>query len=291
MAKNTSDEDTKDIDLEGDDDGVGKRSEADIEGRKADGADDDGEQDRDADDTGDAKSDDAVGFRKRLAKLTAQRNDARQKAADREVLAARVRAYEQRELDQVTKQEKERSKTPEAMKAEERRQAIREMLEEGIGRGALDDIAELRAERQTTKEAYAHQGISYLKSELEDHGIVITDNAMLRWERAVGSELAEDASLHAAFRRPGSQQAAIQEAFKRVRDGLANPAIEQQGGKPLERIERNRQAVLGSGSRDSIAEPTHDPKPPKNLSGRALQEWWATQRDKLWAELNAADRA
>lgn len=290
MARNTSDDGLKDTDLEGDVDDVSERSEAEIEGHKADGADDDGEEHRAADDTGDAKSDDTAGFRKRLAKLTAQRNDARQKAADREVLAARVRAYEQRELAEVAKQEKERSRTPEAMRAEERRQAIREMLEEGLGRGALDDIKELRVERQTTKEAYALQGISYLKSELEDHGIAIDDTALVRWERAVGSELAEDATLHAAFRRPGSQQAAIQEAFKRVRDGLVNPAIKQQTGKPLERIERNRQAVLGSGSRDSIAEPEHDPKPPKNLTGRPLQEWWDAQRDKLWAELNAADR-
>ena len=287
MSKYT-DSDTKETTRDGSFDGESTRSETEIEGHKADDTQDEGEEQRDADASGDADTRESVGFRKRLAKLTAQRNEARDKASDRDALAARIRAYEQRELEHKQQQDAVQRATPDAQKREERRQAIRELLEDGLGRGALDDIAELRAERQTTRESYALQGISFLKSELEDHGILVDDTAVTRWERAVGSELAEDPALHAAYQRPGSQQRAIQEGFKRVRDGLVTPTLKQQGGKPLERIERNRQAVLGSGSRDSIVEPEHDPKPPSNLTGRPLQEWWDTQRDKLWAQLNAS---
>jgi len=291
MARNTDDDGIKDTDREGGDDDASERSEAEIEGRKTEDASEDSDEQRDADDTGDADSKDSAGYRKRIAKLTAQRNEARSKAQERDALVARVRAYEQRELDLVEQQRKEKAATPEGQKAAERRQAIREALEEGMGPGTLDDIAELRAERQSRRESYALQGISYLRSELEDHGLAVDETSLVRWERAVGSELAEDATLHGAFRRPASQQAAIQEAFKRVRDGLANPAIKQQGGKPLERIDRNRQAVLGSGSRNTgVTEPDHDPKPPKGLTGRPLQEWWDGQRDKLWAQLTADDR-
>lgn len=291
MARNTDDDGLRDADLDGGDADVSGRSEAEIEGHKAEDAREDSEEQREADDTGDADSRDSAGYRKRIAKLTAQRNEARAKAQERDVLAARVRAFEQRELDRVEKERAEARATPEGQKAAERRQAIREALEEGMGPGTLEDIAELRAERQARREQYALQGISYLRSEMEDHGLVVDDESLLRWERSVGSELAEDPTLHGAFRRPASQQSAIQEAFKRVRDGLANPAIKQQGGRPLERIDRNRQAVLGSGSRnEGVALPEHDPKPPKGLTGRPLQEWWDGQRDKLWAQLTADDR-
>lgn len=266
-----------------------ERSESEVEGLEATET-DEADSERDADDTGDnadpAKA--VVGLKKRIAKLTAQRNSGRAALQERDALKARVAAYEKRERDEETKRRDAASRTPAAQKEAQERARVQSAIEFGLGDGSVDEWQEMREERQLRKEQYAMQGISYLKSEMEDHGIALTDDQVVRWERAVGSEMAEDTQLHNAFRRPSTQQAAIQEAFKRVRDGLVNPVATQQGGKPLARIERNRQAVLGSPGRGAVEgapEPEYDPKPPKELKGRALEEWWAADRDKLWKQL------
>ena len=292
MAKYT-DEDTT---LEGRETGesVSERSESEVEGLSTETETTAGE--RAADDTGDdpdpVKA--VAGLKKRLAKLTAQRNEARAAAQERDALRARIAAYEQRERDAEEARRERQRNTPAGRKAEEDRAAVRRAIDAGYGDGASEEFDEFRAERQLRKEQYALQGVSYLKSELSDHDLPTDEQTLVRWERAVGSEIAEDPELHAAFRRPATQQAAIQEAFQRARDGLVNPALKNQGAKPLARIERNRQAVLGSnrgGPVQDAPEPEYNPQPPKDLKGRDLEAWWADQRDKLWDQLSKREAA
>lgn len=280
--------------------GVSERSEREIEaGADGPGKTTEGDDATDADEAlealGEADPKRAVaGLRKRLAKLTAQRNSARADAAERNALAARVKAYEKRERDEAAREQEAKRNTPEGQKAEERRAAVRRTIDEAYGPGASEYLDEIREERQHRAEAYARDGISFLRSELEDHGIAVTDETLVRYERAVGSEMAEDATLLAQFRRPATQKVAIQEAFARVRDGIVNPVLKQSGAKALARIDRNREAVLGSGGRAaSLAgtpEPDRDLSPPKDFKGN-LDDYWREVKEKEWKRLSAEERA
>jgi len=277
--------------------GVSERSEREVEaaaGSELDDDDEEGKEQRAADDTGDADPAKAVvGLRKRLAKLTAQRNQARDRAAERDALADKVAAYEKRERDAEEMLEAARRRTPEGQKAEERRRAVRDTIDEAYP-GASDYLDSVQEERHLRIAKYAQDGISYLKSELADHGIEATPETTIRYERAVGSEMAEDPELLAAYKHPATQKDAIVEAFSRVRDGIVNPVLKQRGAKALARIERNREAVLGSGDRGAMSgtpEPEFDLKPPKGLQGRELDEWWATAREKYWQKLTAQEGA
>jgi hypothetical protein len=236
-----------------------------------------------------------VGLKKRLAKLTAQRNTARAEAAQRNADAAELAAYKKRERDAKDAMEAARRRTPEAQKAEERRAAIREALDEAYGPGTSDGLDEARANVTLQREKHAQDGISYLTNELKDHGITVDESTLVRWERAVGSELQEDPELLAAFRRPSTQKRAIETAFERVRDGLANPVLKQQGAKPLARIQRNREAVLGGGTNRGALAGTPEPEVDyttgaKGLKGRALEEYWSGVKEKEWARLAASER-
>lgn len=270
--------------------GGSERSEAELEGREATGEKGTDDQ-RDADDTGESGSK-KPGFEKRIAKLSAQRREA---AQERDALKARVAAYEKKEREAAEAADAAKRRTPEGLKAEERRQAVRNTIDEAYGHGTSDFLEGQRVEAQLQKEQYAMNGISFLKTELEDHGLAVDDRMLVRWEHAVGSELAEDRELLAAFKRPATQRAAIQEAFNRVRDGLVNSTSKQLGGKPLERIERNRSAVLGGRTPAGAAESQPFPdnyvaKPPKNATPQQAQEFWNEHRDKLWKKLqNGAD--
>jgi hypothetical protein len=128
---------------------------------------------------------------------------------------------------------------------------------------------------------------------MEDYGIPVSDRTLVSYEKAVGSELQEDAELLAAFKRPSSQKEAIAEAMKRVVDGVANPILKQRGADPLKRIERNRNAVLGSARSQSGAEEgspypeNYTAKPPKNATPAEAEEFWRSHRDKMWEKLNA----
>ena len=275
---------------------IEQRSETEIEGVEAGSGDEGGEGEGEDDGgEGDVPSGAPKGFKKRIAKLTAQRNAERK---EREALAARLAAFEAKERKAEEDRRATEAATPEGLKASERRKAIREAIDEAYGPGTSDFIerekTESVQERNARREEYALKGVSYLQNELEDHGIDVTDERLVRWERAIGSELQEDAALHAMFLKPATQKDAIAEAFKRVRDGLANPAIEQQGGKPLARIERNRSAVLGSGrgpngGTEGIPIPDgYVAKPPKDLTGEALTAWWKNHGENMWEKLRTA---
>lgn len=283
--------------------GVSDRSERQIEAG-ADGADESkvGEDDsRDADEALDALAEAdpkraVVGLRKRMAKLTAQRNAARAEAEGRNADRARLAAYEAKERDaEKAKKDAERN-TPQGQEAEKRRAAVRDTIDETYGPGTSDYLERRRGEEserdEQAREEFAMQCASHLRSELEDHGIKTDKATLIRWERAVGSELAEDAELLAAVRRPTSRKEAIAEAVDRVRNGLVNPILTDRGAKPLERIQRNREAVLGGGSsRGTMAEtdePAFDLTPPKGLHGRDLENWWDAARDKYREQLLSA---
>lgn len=285
--------------------GVSERSESEIEAG-ADGAGESTTQDdsADADEALEALAEAdpkraVVGLKKRLAKLTAQRNSARAEASERKALEARVAAYEKRERDEEEARKRAARATPEGQKAEERRRAVRETLDEAFYPGyseqqATAALAQREAE-QRANDHHAMQGISYLRSELEDHDIKVDDETLIRWERAVSSELAEDAELRAEYRAASTQKKAIQDAFERVRDGLANPILKDRGAKPLARIERNREAVLGGGrNAGAVAEapePKFDLTPPKGLTGRDLEIWWDQAREKAWKQLTNQESA
>lgn len=292
FGKNTSDEDT-DLERDAEGDGVDNKSEAEIEGLEAGSEDTEGQ--RDADDTGDGAPEKLpVGVKKRFAKMSAQK---RKLEGERDVLAARLSAYEAKEREKEDRRKAAEARTPEGQESAQRKTQIRNALDETYGQGYSDwverDRAEREQERQLQKEQYALNGISFLKSELQDHGLAVDDKTIVRWEHAVGSELAEDPELLAAFKRPATQGDAIAEAFNRVRDGLANPAIKQQGGKPLARIERNRAALLGSGRTQGGADEgspypdDYTAKPPKGATGQQLEEFWSNHREQMWKKLNA----
>lgn len=235
-----------------------------------------------------------VGLKKRLAKLTSQRNAAREAQSERDTLKTKLAEYERRDQEALRKREEAKRRTPEGQEAEARRRAVRETIDETYGLGTSELLEEQRSERRLAKEGYAQQGISYLRSELEDHGIPVTPETLIRYERAVGSEMAEDANLLAAFRRPGSQKDAIAEAFNRVRDGVINPVLKTQGAKALARIERNRSAVLGGGANSGavagIPEPEVDyTAGAKGLRGRALEDYWSGVKDKEWKRLSTLE--
>lgn len=289
MGRETeTDDETLDTEREaGVGEGGSERSEDELEGREAKGE-KETDEDRDADETGESGSKKS-GFEKRIAKLSAQRREA---TRERDALAARVAAYEKKERDAAAAADAAKRRTPEGLKLEERRQAVRNTIDETYGPGTSDILEEQRQERQLQKEQYAMNGITFLKAELEDHGLKVDDKMLVRWEHAVGSELAEDPQLLAAFKRPATQKAAIEEAVNRVRDGLVNETNRQLGGKMLERIERNRNAVLGGRTPAGAAESQPLPdnyvaKPPKNATPAQLEEFWSNHRDQLWKKLQA----
>jgi len=279
--------------------GVSGRSESEIEagaeGAGESKADESGEGDEILDALAEADPKRAVvGLKKRLAKLTDQRNRARAEAQERKALETQLEAYKKRDRDAEAARRAADRATPEAQKAEERRQAIREAIDDTYGPGTSLILESQHEEQQRQKEAYGQNAIGFLKSELEDHGINVTTDTLIRWERAIGSEIQEDPELWARYRRPATLKDAIKDAVERVRDGLANPILKQRGAKPLERITRNREAVLGGGpNRGTVAEveePVFDKQPPKDLKGRDLEDWWARERDAYRARLLAADR-
>lgn len=284
INKNTDDET---LDLERDaqgDEGVSERSESEIEGRDAAST-------RDADDTGDeGEGRENVGFKKRISKLTAQK---RKTEEERDALRVRLEAFEAKEREAAARRRAQEEATPAAIKQRERREAIRELMDEAFGEGYSAMQDESRTEKDLQKEQYALNAVSYLRSELEDHGVPMNDETLVRWERAVGSEIQEDPALLRAFRRPSTQQDAITEAVNRVRDGLMNPILKSREAKPLERIERNRSAVLGSGRGKGGGEaetPFPDDyvaKPPKGASQAEQEAFWQNHRDEMWRKLNA----
>lgn len=285
MGRNTDDE-TLDDDRDGSQ-GDASQSEAELEGQEQRA-----DEDRAADDTGDGDdAKDSAGFKKRVSKLTAQR---RRAESERDAARTELAAYKRKEREAAEAAKREREATPEGKKAEERRAAIRATIDEAYGEGASDILDEQREERQLRREKYAMEGLSYLKSELTDHGVAVDDATVLRWEHAVGSELQEDPQLLAMFKRPSTQEQAIKEAFNRVAQGLVNPILKQKGGKELTRIERNRAAFLGSGRNEGGADASppvaddYEAKPPKNLKGQALSDWWVDHRDTLWKKLQNA---
>lgn len=277
--------------------GVSDRSESEVEG--AAGTESSAQDDSaDADEALEALAEAdpkraVVGLKKRLAKLTAQRNSARAEAEERKALKLRVDAYEKRERDAEEAKKRAERATPEGQEAEKRRRAVRETIDETYGQGTSTYLDDRREAEQRAAEQYAMNGISYLRSELEDHAIKVDDETLIRWERAVGSEMAEDPALKAAFRTPATQKQAIAEAFNRVRDGLANPILKDRGAKPLERLQRNREAVLGGGRNTGAVagapEPEREFTPPVGLKGRALEQWWADTKQKEWDRLAASE--
>lgn len=285
-------EDEKDL-LDRDGEEGEERSEADIEGVEARGDSADAEQ-RDADDTGDAEAKLPNGVKKRLSKLTAQKRDAE---AKRDAALAELQSYRAKEREAQRRAEAEAARTPEGQEARRRAALLRQYNDEAYGEGYSDWVererAEREAERQLQKEQYALNGVSYLKSELEDYGIPVDDRTLVSYEKAVGSELQEDAELFAMFRRPATQKEAIAEAMKRVVDGVANPILKLRGADPLKRIERNRAAVLGSprsqaGAEEGTPYPeNYTAKPPKNATPAEAEEFWRNHRDQMWTKLNA----
>lgn len=275
---------------------VSGKSESELEGRTAAEGDEAEGKERAANDKGDPKQA-PEWYRKRIAKLTATRNRERaEAAADR----ARLAAYEKAERDAEKARRAAEAATPEARTREAKRQAVRETIDDAYGPGTsryLETRQEAEAreqeERDRAAEAYTSQGVSYLRKEIEDHGLVADDAALVRWDHWIGSELAEDPELLAMYRRPATQQKAIELAFERARDGLLNPVLKSSGAREIARIERNRSAVLGGGKNmGAVAqadEPTFDLKPPKELKGRALEEWWDVAKQKYWKTLQNSD--
>lgn len=274
--------------------GESERTEKEIEAGAADSGDseeseDSDEGERDADDKGDpARA--ALGLRKRVQKLTAQRNEARSKAAETDKELQRYRDAERRARQ--AEEEAER-RTPEGQKSEHMRQAIRRQIDETYGDGTsalLDNQREIVKQQSA---AHAQKAYEYLGEELEAHGIDPTPEALLRWEKALGSELEDDEDLGAAFRHPATLKDTISTCFERVRDGLVNPTLAKRGAEKLARIERNRDAVLGGGRKAPVAEtpePKFDFTPPKDATPEQLERFWADAREKTWTQLgNASD--
>lgn len=286
MPTNLEDTDLDDKERDAlDDEGVSK-TEAELEAGDADGS-------PDAEDTGDVETDPTkviAGLKKRIAKLTAAKNDGKAAQAERDALKVRLAAYEREKRKEVEAQEAEERQTPEWQKAERERQAIRAAIDRAYGPGTSDLLEEQREERTLQKEQYALNAVNYLKAELEAHGLAADEKSIMRWERAIGSEIAEDPDLLGRFRRPATLQSAISDAFNLVNEGLVTPAAKTVGGRAIERIERNREAVLGGGRGGSAAgAPDIDwnPQPPKNLKGEALEQWWKDQGEKLRMRLEA----
>lgn len=282
--------------------GVSDRSEREIEsGDTGLEADADGSDERAADDTGDDPKRTIDGIKKRLGKLTAQRNqsraEAQKTAAERDVLRERLAAYEKREREEKAAREAKVRATPEWRDRELKRRAVRETLDEAFYPGYSEQqerIAQRQEQaEQRAKEEFAQRGISYLASELQDHGIPVDAKTLIRFERAVGSELQEDPELLARFQSAATQKDAIAEAFNRHRDGVINPVLKTKGASALARVERNREAVLGGGrtpgASPGVEEPERELTPPKGLKGRPLEQWWKDVAEKEWKRLSALE--
>lgn len=264
-----------------------ERSEAELEGRESTT-----EDQREAGDTGEGGEDKLpVGVTKRISRLTAQRTKAER---ERDAALVRLQAYEAKEREEEARRKREEESTPEGLKAAEARQRVRQALDLGFGDGFSDEIEaerqERRQERELQKEQYALNAVSYLKRELDDHGIVYDDKSLVRWEHAVGSELQEDRELLGLYRRPTTLEKAIQTAVDRVVDGIANPILKQRGADPLKRIERNRGALLsGRAAAQSAEQPFAEdyvaPGPPKGASADEQAEYWRNHRDGMWKKL------
>lgn len=264
-----------------------ERSEADVEAS-------DGSTDTtDAGDTGDgdaAPQKIISGLKKRIAKLTAAKNEGRVAKAERDALQARLKAFEDAEAARKAAEAEIASQTPAAIQAAERRRAIREAIDQAYGPGASEFLESQRDAQALQKEQYALNAINYLKAELEKNNLATDEKTLVRWERAIGSEIAEDSDLLARFRRPTTLQSAIADAFKLVNEGLVAPAAKTTTEKTGDRISRNRDAVLGGGRTSSSAgAPDIDwnPQPPKGLRGEQLEQWWKDQGEKLRLRLES----
>lgn len=283
----------KDTDIEDkerdalDPDDVGK-SETELEATDKDGSTSDAEEN-----AGDVETDPSKvinGLKKRIAKLTSAKNEGRAAQAERDALKVRLEAYERKERNAQAKIEAEERKKPEWQEAERERAAVRAAIDRAYGPGTSELLEEQRDERVLQKEQYALNAVTYLKTELEAHGLATDDKSVMRWERAIGSEIAEDTDLLGRFRRPASLQSAIKDAFTLVNEGLVSPAAQSTGGKAIERIERNKNAVLGGGrggSNGGAPDIEWNPQPPKNLKGEQLEDWWKEQGTRLRMKLEA----
>lgn len=284
----TDKDDTELKDRDDLDEGV-EQTEDELEGKAGDNP--------DAEDTGDETDPDKViaGLKRRIGKLTAQKREAQARAEERDTLKARLAAYEAKEQEAAEQARRAKQSDPEWQKEEDARARIRAANDLAYGDGYSDEQLERRQERELQKEQYALNAVNYLRAELEEHGLPTDDKTVLRWERAIGSEVAEDSDLLGRFRRPATLQAAIKDAFALVNEGMVTPAVKVGGGKPIERIQRNREAVLGGGRRggaiEGSPEPEWNPQPPKNLKGDDLVQWWKEQGEKLRARLEADSMA
>jgi hypothetical protein len=279
--------------------GVSERSERDIEASAADGdeSDDEGdgegdEGERDADDKGDPQRA-ITGLRKRIQKLTAQRNQSRSEAAELKAAKAELQRYRDAEAAARREREEAERNTPEGRKREDEAEAIRAAIDRAYGPGTsarLDRQHEIEAQQRA---AHAEKAREYLRDELEAHGIKATPEAMLRWERSIGSELDADEEVAESFRHPATLKDTIEKCVDRIRDGLVNPALESRGAEKLKRIERKREAVLGGSSRKEGSAPSEEPnfdfKPPENATPEQLENFWRNAREKTWRDLASRD--
>lgn len=300
MAKNTDQGTGNENDSQREDGSAGEseRFERDIEASAADGdeGDDEGSDDdggtRDADDKGDPQRA-VTGLRKRIQKLTVQRNQSRAEAIELKAAQTELKRYKDAEAAARRSIEETERNTPEGQKREDEAAAIRAAIDRTYGSGTssrLDRHAEVESQQRA---AHAEKAREYLREELEAHNIKASPEAMLRWERSIGSELDADEDVASAFRHPASLKDTIATCVDRIRDGLVNPALESTGAEKLKRIERKREAVLGGGTRKEGAAPSEEPnfdfKPPENATPEQLETFWRTAREKTWRDLGSRD--
>lgn len=266
--------------------GDGDETERALAGKQADDEGKTDERDASADQLGDdpVKLKRAVeGLTKRLKKVTGQRNSAREQAGEIAALKAEIAKLSARREEGTAREQRSNTPAKEEVNEEKARASVIAALKlVGLSPEQIQQVIDRQEEQDAAAEARdTEEARGFLRDEMEAHGLDSKDAKLFkRLEFSTGSEMFEDKKLLAAYRDPSTRRAAIRVAFERVRDGLTGPVLASLGvDKRLQRIERNKDKVLG-GNRQSATADVGEPEqltPPPNLKGDALADWWKAQ--------------
>jgi len=221
----------------------------------------------------------------RFSKVNSERQSWRKLGKSPEEVAARLARADRIERAARGKDEDER--TPEDESLDRASEALGRVIDHRYGRGADENMRSTQEVRDMQALAHAKQGLNYLRETLEDHRIPYDDKTFPDWEVRVGDEMARDPELHARFKNPVTQQAAIEESFGRLRDTVINPALAASGAAKLQAGHRRRASALSSPR--SVGAPAIFDKelaPPKDMTDPvARAQWWEKTKSDVWDEL------
>lgn len=272
-------------DTEGDTGGVGKEDTADdtLEASEEER----GTGERDADETGEKKTGNA-GLQKRLKNVIKERNDLRETYKEfgtpTELRALKAKVAEVEKYEKQIADEEQEAADAAAVKAgrptvAQQNAALDRMLDQRFGEGAAESFERFRTTEKREIARHTRDGLNRLRHNLVEHNLKTDDESVEGWEVHVGTEFKRDPELRARFRDPVTADAAIDEAFTRVRRTLIDPSLAAVGAEKLSKFKARKDAAPGAGGAGGGTQLEHfeNLTPPKGLNADQRAAWWSTQ--------------